>query len=181
MTKLLGFNWGRGRLQRYESVYSVYAKFSVINGISPAATRVFFDARLKSAQSSGFLVTNRQARAFSKLLDEPLSVVKTLEQPDSFDLASARKLIPGHAAVFPRSLHLRYCPECLRLQFHGFFHQFSYLDRCPLHEVELLEIGGNASSAYFDNKVALLIKLFREFHPDWPPPHAETAFRQPPP
>jgi hypothetical protein len=171
MTKRSGVNWGRERLRKYESVYSICAKFSVLNGLTPAQTAQFLSQQLGGVDIYRFRPTDAQARRLARLLDEPLNIVKTLLLPADIDLSRTPCMVEDGEGLSTKISGIRYCVECLKAEFHSFFHQFSYLVLCPIHRTALkYDSGPYSPSSLFERNVRILTGLYQRFTQCWPAP-----------
>lgn len=161
-------NWGHGRLQPYESLASIFAKFCALNCISPRQARFFlrevFDA---SGWSPRHGLTVDQERLLAQVLDEPIEIVSTVT-PKDFLLF--RPSEPFSFRPENQSNSDAYCPECLKRGYHACFHTLYWLKRCAIHQLDLVPIFPRSLrgvGSEFDTYVLELTVLFREANPRW--------------
>lgn len=169
MAKRPGINWGRSRLSDYESIYSIYAKFSVLNGLSPSAGIQFVSEYIDMPADSAFLTTEKQARKLAKLLDEPLGVVNTSVLASGFYNDWSPRLSRPEARHVSAN-HIFYCVSCVRQGFHGIFHLYGSIPICPIHKNALSDRNDAHIGSGTDIIVANLVSVCSFFNPDWPAP-----------
>jgi hypothetical protein len=175
-------NWGRGRLRKHESIYSFFAKFCYINGLTPRQARNFFANKLSATNAilrhyqrpntpfdfSTLLASLDQIKIFAALLDEPFSVVKTLcgEHKDLSFIPSM-----GASLVLNEEAGLRYCDECVKEGYHAYFHEFRYLALCPIHRRPLFPVTPcEKRYSRFERNVLALQSLYESSSANWPVP-----------
>lgn len=167
MVDTTGVNWGRFRLQRYESMYSIYAKFSALNGISAIEAAEYVSKTIGVARNSPFLTSELQASKLSKLLDEPLSVTLTLKRPNQYfqqwplDILDSPSGLVSHDDVI-------FCLECINLDFHGLFQTSGCIPVCPIHNRPLIRFNSKAGKSGVDRIVRSLIVAYRQYNHQWP-------------
>ncbi len=153
-------NWGRGRLGAYSSFSGFAAKFCRLNQISPKQFREFWYVSVESGYMGQ---KERQTRHIARLLDEPLSVVRTVFGPTGmgwghFSLGYGNDILPGIA----------YCPVCLAEGYHSHFHETRWLKQCPIHCVNLVtEAVPYRPCARVDREVDKLNLLLDAKAPGW--------------
>jgi hypothetical protein len=161
-------NWGRGRLMPYESVASVAAKFCKLNGIQPAQFRRFLSTIFVQLDILPWHPSKAESEAIANLLDDPISIVHTLDVP---------LLKHGRSRVFGefdgRSFHqaqVRACPYCLRQGYHLVFAEVPWMEKCPLHSTPhvLVDTFDKFGGSMFDRYVKKLMVLMKTKLPDWP-------------
>lgn len=160
--KIGEINWGRGRLNKYESVDCFTAKFCGLNGIGPKEARKFLTNYLKISEwppsnPSPFLID-----VFAKLLDEPLPVVKTVFS-DDLDLPACFGTFRLDISKKYAEENFSYCDECIRFGYHANFHQMPWFSQCLLHGIPLKQQTISKKHwTIFDQRVLELLKLFEE-------------------
>ncbi|PPD50179.1 MAG: hypothetical protein CTY13_02135 [Methylobacter sp.] len=154
-------NWGRGRLNKYESFSCFAAKFCRLNLLTPYKFRKFWQ---KSVEIFDSYHKQERLNYIARLLDEPLSVVRTVfeEQGQGW----------GCFCIDEKSLNryseISYCPECIADGFHGNFHESCWLRKCPIHYCDLIrEPVSYSLSTKADRYLERLISLLDIKCPGW--------------
>ena len=160
-------NWGRGRLQPYESFSSLSAKFCALNCIKPLQFRKFLCVVFGSPDWSPYGLSKGQKVLLASILDEPIEIVNTI-QPDDFSLCFPSEVFSIYTDNRFNFHYVTYCPECLRRCYHAFFHELSWLKKCLIHQVDLVQVRKDyASGSRHDSYINLLSNSFREANPRW--------------
>ncbi len=156
-TSPLKINWGRGRLKKHESFFGFAAKFCRLNHLTPRQFRKFWE--------TSFAIQENIMGYMSRMLDEPLPVVKTV--------FCNRLLDWSILTIELKELNIRYdkisyCPECLTEGYHGNFHESHWLKKCPIHRLDLAcEAIPYSSGAKVDRYLTKLSALLDMKCPGW--------------
>lgn len=152
-------NWGRGRLLAYESYGAFAGKFCRLNGIRPKEFRQFFEQFIRAHK--------KPVERFALLLDEDISIVGT-----SF---LAWLDLPGYYGTFlfddcASADLIRYCPECVKNGYHSVFHQMCWLEKCPIHGMQLHAkyVPFSKPNSYHDRFVMAVEQLLDDGCGEWP-------------
>ncbi len=161
-TSQLTINWGRGRLSNHESFFGFAAKFCRLNRLTPRQFREFWN--------SLFVVSDYRRKEntisrIAQILDEPLSVVKTVFKYSELD----NTWPPANLKEFKiKRDQITYCPECLIEGYHGNFHESNWLKKCPIHRIDLIcELIPYSSRAKVDRRLIKLLSLLDLNCPEW--------------
>jgi hypothetical protein len=167
MADASGVNWGRFRLQKYESMYSICAKFSALNGISEIEAVEYISKNIGVAPDSPFLTSDLQAKKLSALLDEPLSVALTLKRPNKYCQHWPLEML-GSPSGLDSPDDIIFCLECTKLDFHGLFQTFGCIPVCPIHNRPLTRFNSKTGKSGVDRIVRNLVEVYRQYNHQWP-------------
>lgn len=152
-------NWGRGRLQRYQSFLSFAATFCALNLLKPRRFRDYWENSFPRCEGDAGL------SRIASFLDEPMDVVETVFGDGwhaNFGWISRRE-------GFPWSNTVSYCPACIAMGFHSHFHEDPKLSRCLTHHIELRRSYlPPRVSCRSDQYVESLTQLFEQACESWP-------------
>lgn len=154
---LPNINWGRGRLNQYESFLSFSAKFCRLNQLTPKQFRTFW--------ASLFHENANNMQYMANLLNEPFSVVKSVFSNRYLDWS----ILTSNLVVYRDwQDDLAYCPKCLAEGYHANFHESCWLAKCPIHNIDLLsEKIHYSSNVKLDRCLITITRLFDSFCPEW--------------
>jgi len=134
-----GYLWKKNWCWPYESAWSILEKFKYANAISNDSLRKIISLRTSTSTMifTQKLYVYRQSQ-FSE--DDFLEYFQI--SPTHFDTLNVFKGNDFNQ-LFRKELY--YCPTCIRLGYHSFLHQLSFVDLCPFHQDPLLKVsyGGN--------------------------------------
>jgi len=160
-TSRLKINWGRGRLNKYESFSCFSAKFCRLNSLTPHKFRKFWQ---KSIEIFDGYHQQERLNHIARVLDEPLSVVRTVFG----EVGTGWGCFCIDEKSLDRYSEISYCPECIANGFHGNFHESCWLRKCPIHYIDLIcEPIPYSSSAKADKHLERLISLLDLKCPGW--------------
>lgn len=152
-------NWGRGRLQRYQSFHSFAATFCALNLLKPRRFRDYWERSFPWAEC------DEAVPRIASYLDEPLDVVETVFGKERLSIAGwsyRRDDSPSKNTV-------SYCPTCVVTGFHGYFHENPNLRRCPIHGTDLFrDFISSKTPCHIDQYVESLAQLFAQANGAWP-------------
>jgi hypothetical protein len=153
-------NWGRGRLSRYESFTGVSAKFCRLNNLTAKQCREFFTELFKS-----FPVSENQLiiKHIAHVLDEPITIVKTVFWNNDLGW----KYLSIQQKNYYLDHEIAYCPLCLADGYHGYFHEYPWLKKCPIHCIDIEKESFSLGETKFDQFVNRLSSLFDQYCPEW--------------
>jgi hypothetical protein len=124
-------NWGRGRLNKHESIFGFAAKFCRLNYLTPKQFRGFWKTSLVIFD---YEQQEKRISRIARVLDESPSIVKTVFSDSYLD----RTRLSTELKVFRQQQEqISYCPECLSQGYHGNFHVSDWLRKCPIHQIDL--------------------------------------------
>lgn len=160
-------NWGRGRLMPYESSLTISMKLCKLNNISYQQLSILISSLVGRSSWYRFVFNNLQCNRLSKLLDENVSVVRTL----SADFA----YLPGMSGTFyfdsigsSYDIGIRYCPVCIQNGYISVFHECGWIQKCPLHGVDIIDKRADCSSGSYNwKRIQSVISLLSEIAPNW--------------
>ncbi len=134
-------SWRKNTLRPFESMASLGAKYCHLNKVSikvfGEVLAEFLPPDVSTPESTCTVDTvGFNISGFSKMLDEPLALIRS---------QSARQISLGATFQEVCSVgnvsfnELRFCPECLADGYHSTLHQLSWLEKCFLHSIPLIE------------------------------------------
>lgn len=171
VSRLPQVNWGRGRLQRYQSFGSFAAKFCILNQLTPFEFRKFWAEKVDCAG----LDDAGRIRRIARLLDERIAVVRTVFNPIfEFDDPSGGR----HSDLGPFRIDskghdwtdtMSFCEACLAKGFHGFFHEHNWFKKCLIHNTSLARehVPWKWPGSRFDKYVHSLTGVLNRERPGW--------------
>ncbi|MFZ2266986.1 MAG: hypothetical protein WAV95_05340 [Azonexus sp.] len=98
--------------------------------------------------------SNKNLSPLADLLDEPLSIVKTVSI-DRFDLPVC---FGEFDFVAERKHCISYCPECILSGYHGAFHEAAWLYRCPIHGEPVKRVSVDSGHGAYVKKLTELLR-----------------------
>lgn len=136
--------WSPNIITKFESLWSIFQKFTHLNYCRLIDVRRIFEADLVTCKSSYNGLLSRSAQFNTIAPFDPLrlenilglssDVVKhSVNEPYTFQLKfqhSDYKYIINDV--------IRFCPICIKKGFHSPIHQLTFLKQCPIHDVDLL-------------------------------------------
>jgi len=164
-------NWGRGRLQRYQSFGSFAAKFCILNQLTPFKFRELWAEKVECAG----LGDAGRIRRIARLLDEPIAVVRTVFNTvfTYDDPSRGRRPDLGPFRIDSKGYDwtntVSYCEACLANGFHGFFHEDNWFKKCLIHNTNLARehVSWKWSGSRFDRYVRSLTAVLNRERPGW--------------
>lgn len=128
-----------GKIDRFESIYSVLCRFASLNSLSGQAIRSLFKSESRA----------RKGGVVSSL--ENLSSVNTVELERSVGATQSQVfemfLVPSYTLNALICPYLRFCPICISARKHYAIFQWEWLAACPFHAVRLRAACVNCGSA----------------------------------
>lgn len=160
-------NWGRERLLPYESLISFSFKFCKLNGISLSQLNKLIYSITKDNNWWQFNFNALQCKKFARLLDEKTSSIRTLKS-STFELPIIYGDFQNLSLTRTKNV-LRYCPVCIKAGYVAIFHECDWLEKCPLHLVNIIEKNINFSPRETElcRKIKTMDGLLEKISPNW--------------
>lgn len=142
---LRAFTWRKSWVRPYESLYSVYRTFTLVNIISDTtAPRVLTNGRTKASVLSNHLYTMLSSTC---VLEDENNNLDSYVTVSLFQKTFASEIctdkfpifLNGDAKSICISPKIKYCPECLKSGYHSWMFQYAALKQCPIHHITLTE------------------------------------------
>lgn len=135
------YTWRESWVFPYESLWSMVNKFGKLNWVSGYEIQNLF--RLKNepknryAEYDGFSLWNFHAASGFDVekIGQALNLTKKQIREGITTSLIPKRELPW---LF-EAKRLRYCPRCISVGYHSFFHQFKDVKVCPIHDIELVE------------------------------------------
>lgn len=135
------YTWRESWVFPYESLWSLVNKFGKLNWVSGFEIQKLFrlknEPKKRYAEYDGFSLWNfHAAKGFNvEKIEQTLNLSnKQLREGITTSLIPKREL----PWLFEAN-RLRYCPRCISVGYHSFFHQFKDMKVCPIHDIELVD------------------------------------------
>jgi len=166
-------NWGNGRLASYESNIAFFTKFCLLNGLSPTAGRKF----LKSKCSLNWNRDSFEGKfsALANVLDERKETLHTLNRHSldlivCFDGSIQNTYLDKIFTDNYQRFRFSYCPDCLAEGYHASFHEYYWLNKCPIHHQELILHSELADRSFltFCTYIERFLSVISAISPRWP-------------
>ncbi len=119
------FNWHKGTLQPYSSLWLVMHRLALINQITNAELRCI---AMSTSFSTGMHSLTENTNTIS--LDALAAAIG--ERTEALTFSTMQPYARWLQEYFLRT-SVQYCPACLALGFHSVFHCLTLMKRCPLH------------------------------------------------
>lgn len=127
--------WSEGLIRPYESAWALVQRFCVLNQPTPGD--------LGRVLAGGFATkrpaTSPYAGAYSKPADFDHAALTRIFGLSEGQIAELFPHVYGIDRFFKAESRLKYCPECMVFGYHTAMHQAVPLQRCPVHEVLLID------------------------------------------
>lgn len=134
---LKGYIWRKKWCWPYESAWGILEKFKYANALDNSVFDMLFN--LKVSPVTFMFVKElgiyRNAQLDYKLFYSVLGVPNNHFTHLNVFLGNQPKVI------FRQDLY--YCPKCIELGYHSYWHQISLITRCPFHDIELMVASQN--------------------------------------
>nr|WP_294489182.1 hypothetical protein [uncultured Anaerosporobacter sp.] len=151
------YTWDINWISDYESPWSIVNKFMYVNSLKGLdAARQFTtmkprsitdqvrEKNIRSGLISNYLFNDSKwcignlsiTEYGSTITDELLGPILANCMIDNNQLAIYNLLIEKH---------IRYCPKCIKIGQHKIYHQFTFLDKCLIHDEDLIELCPNCN------------------------------------
>jgi hypothetical protein len=134
--------WSNEWVHPYESSWSIIEKFKTANQIDSQDFKNIFGLKNfklpKNIQNkSSFENTNLYS--LSRFDDQKIVDVfgMSIKEHEEDNIKVITSKLPTDNNYFRQ--YLAYCPECIDMNFHCIFHQFSFLQYCPYHLIPLIK------------------------------------------
>ncbi|WP_321903264.1 TniQ family protein [Burkholderia cenocepacia] len=149
-------------MRRYESALGIFLRFCELNRISVRRAEGILPIRPHQPYRS----PDEEAERLAGVLDEPISVVRTMFLPQlSLDNCGGYSI---NFLLKERSdKAIRYCPECVRFGYHSVFHEVAWLEKCPFHGMQL-KISRSNYGRILDMRILALRRVMRANCQSWP-------------
>jgi hypothetical protein len=148
-------------------MYSIYAKFSALNGISAIEASEYISKNIGVVLDSPFLTSEHQVKKLSKLLDEPHAVALTLKRPNRYSQQWPLEMLDRSSGLVSPD-DIVFCLECVKLDFHGLFQISECIPICPIHNIRLTRFNSKTGRSGVDRIVRNLIRVYRKYNHQWP-------------
>lgn len=142
---LRAFTWRKSWVRPYESLYSVYRTFTLVNIISDTmAPRVLTNGKTKASVLSNHLYAMLSDTCVPEDENNNLDSYVTVSLfQKKFASETCTDKFPiflnGNAKSICISPKIKYCPECLKSGYHSWMFQYAALKQCPIHHINLTE------------------------------------------
>lgn len=124
-------------MRKYESAWSIIEKFKLANIIDDKTFISYFGQRqytrpIKRKGNCPLYLHQEFVDLFYKLTNVNLKESKTIIQKltNLTGLTSSKDTFNDY---------LKYCPECMKKNYHSYLFQYCLVKVCPFHEIELIE------------------------------------------
>ncbi|MBB3113469.1 putative RNA-binding Zn-ribbon protein involved in translation (DUF1610 family) [Paenibacillus phyllosphaerae] len=139
----LNIVWRREWARDFETPWSIFEKLSVANVVDrDSLLRTFGNETIKNMKGN-LIGDHRRELMYLASFDEEL-IIKVLGYNLFEHNRSTVSLLLGPLSNFREkaaiwfSKQLRWCSECVRNGIHSWFHQFTLVEKCPYHGLDLI-------------------------------------------
>lgn len=131
------YEWRKEWVRPYESVYSVLRNFCKVNCIDGSKIgKIFgYDRSLSEDFNSTLLMYNNT-------ILYPLryeSLMNILFDNKHKDFLRQFQKIHNKDQTVLFDKHIKYCPDCMKYNYHSIYHNLNSIKKCPFHNIELIE------------------------------------------
>lgn len=142
----MNYIWKINWVYPYESLWSIIEKFKYVNVITNKELKTIFDYTPNN--TSPQICKKFYIYRHNKFNEEKISNYFDLgsEHFAPLDILSNNKI----GAYLNEELH--YCPDCMKIGYHSYFHQFKFMTKCIFHNTLLIK-------AVDDQSIPALYKL----------------------
>lgn len=127
-----GYLWKKEWCWPYESAWSILEKFKYANAISNDSIQSAIS--LRTSTSTMIFIEKLYIYRQSKLAEDDFFRFFQIS-PNHFDVLNVFK---GNDYNHLVRKELYYCPTCIRVGYHSFLHQLTFVGECPFHKEPLL-------------------------------------------